>query len=393
MSGRSISPLREDVVDSGVVAVVVVAVVVVAVVAVVAVVVAVVVVVVVAVVAVVAVVVAVAVAVVAMVVVVFSSVSVSVSVSVVVSFVVCDVVSLSDVPVVVPSFVVSPDVEVVISVVTVVVPVVSVVVVGSVVVVASAVVSDESVVIVNSSVTFVSGVFSPQPVSTRAVSNVIHIMIKKSFFKVLPPYIQNNCFYYDITFFLSSQYYFLFCIKIIPFKTKNPPFRRIYVFISVCAAEYISRFYLKRHREPEFHERMRCALQFRAVFRGDDFLHGKTSAEFSRRAKLCRHAETDFVSLAEFCRFPLGIVFQSHGEVCFLAHIAGIFAKLRIIHRIVKIVAGAVFPVAHAVQLFIPALIEAVILAIAQISVYRGAVSIGDDGGIIRALHSPLYLE
>ncbi len=137
MSGRSISPLREDVVDSGVVAVViVVSVVVVAVVAVVAVVVAVVVVVVVAVVAVVA---------------------------------------------------------VVISVVTVVVPVVSVVVVSSVVVVASAVVSDESVVIVNSSVTFVSGVFSPQLVSTRAVSKVIHIMIKKSFFKVLPPYIQSNC--------------------------------------------------------------------------------------------------------------------------------------------------------------------------------------------------------
>lgn len=133
-----------------------------------------------------------------------------------VSFVVCDVVSLSDVPVVVPSVVVSPDVEVVISVVTVVVPVVSVVVVSSVVVVASAVVSDESVVIVNSSVTFVSGVFSPQPVSTRAVSKVIHIMIKKSFFKVLPPYIQSNCFHYDTTLFLSSQYNSPYCIKIIP---------------------------------------------------------------------------------------------------------------------------------------------------------------------------------
>lgn len=156
MSGRSISPLRDEVVDSGVVAVVIVVSVVV-----------------VAVVAVVAVVVAVAV-------------------------------------------VVSPDVEVVISVVTVVVPVVSVVVVSSVVVVASAVVSDESVVIVNSSVTFISGVFSPQPVSTRAVSKVIHIMIKKSFFKVLPPYIQSNCFHYDTTLFLSSQYNSPYCIKIIP---------------------------------------------------------------------------------------------------------------------------------------------------------------------------------
>ena len=142
MSGRSISPLREDVVDSGVVAVVAV------------------------------VAVADAVEVVAVVVVVFSSVSVSVSVSVVV--------------------------------------------VSSVVVVASAVVSDESVVIVNSSVTFVSGVFSPQPVSTRAVSKVIHIMIKKSFFKVLPPYIQSNCFHYDTTLFLSSQYNSPYCIKIIP---------------------------------------------------------------------------------------------------------------------------------------------------------------------------------
>lgn len=338
MSGRSISPLREDVVDSGVVAVViVVSVVVVAVVAVVAVV-----------------------------------------VAVVVVVVVVAVVAV---------------VAVVISVVTVVVPVVSVVVVSSVVVVASAVVSDESVVIVNSSVTFVSGVFSPQPVSTRAVSKVIHIMIKKSFFKVLPPYIQSNCFHYDTTLFLSSQYYFLFCIKIIPFKTKNPPFRRIYVFISVCAAEYVASFYLKRHREPKFHERMRCALQFRAVFRGDDFLHGKAPAEFPGGNELCRHAETDFVSLAKFCRFPLGIVFQSHGKIRLFAHIARIFTELRILHRVVKIVAGAVFPVAHAVQFFIPALIEAVILAIAQISVYRGAVSIGDDGGIIRALHSPLYLE
>ena len=149
MSGRSISPLREDVVDSGVVAVVVVvSVVVVAVVAVVAVVVAV--------------------------------------------------------------------VVVVVAVVAVVAVVISVVVVSSVVVVASAVVSDESVVIVNSSVTFVSGVFSPQPVSTRAVSKVIHIMIKKSFFKVLPPYIQSNCFHYDTTLFLSSQYNSPYCIKIIP---------------------------------------------------------------------------------------------------------------------------------------------------------------------------------
>ena len=121
---------------------------------------------------------------------------------------------------------------------------------------------------------------------------------------------------------------------------------------------------------------MRCALQFRAVFSGDDFLHGKTSAEFSRRDKLCRYAEADLISLAEFCRFPLGIVFQSHGKIRLFAHIARIFAELRILHRVVKIVAGAVFPVAHAVQLFIPTLIEAVILAIAQISVYRGAVSI-----------------
>lgn len=112
--------------------------------------------------------------------------------------------------------VVSDVVVAVVAVVAVVVPVVSVVVVSSVVVVASAVVSDESVVIVNSSVTFVSGVFSPQPVSTRAVSKVIHIMIKKSFFKVLPPYIQSNCFHYDTTLFLSSQYNSPYCIKIIP---------------------------------------------------------------------------------------------------------------------------------------------------------------------------------
>ena len=108
-------------------------------------------------------------------------------------------------------------VAVVIVVSVIVVAVVAVVAVAvSVVVVASAVVSDESVVIVNSSVTFVSGVFSPQPVSTRAVSKVIHIMIKKSFFKVLPPYIQSNCFHYDTTLFLSSQYNSPYCIKIIP---------------------------------------------------------------------------------------------------------------------------------------------------------------------------------
>ena len=157
------------------------------------------------------------------------------------------------------------------------------------------------------------------------------------------------------------------------------------------SAQDISALYLKRHAQTEGHIRMRRGRQLGTALViysiGDKLARGNTG-----RYQRYTVAARELVTLNKGRRAAPGVVALRDREVCLFSYVAhaDISDELRVGARRREEVAGRVLAVADALELAKPCGIEGISLTVASIAVYRHAVCVRSNGGIIGTLHSTL---